>query len=500
MMQEENESNFAKTLHSLLVCLVTIGGTITMVVFLYIMIGDPEESFGTALGFCVVLLIASIPIALKVVCTITLALGAGELAKDGAIVRRMDAIEALAGVSVLCSDKTGTLTEGKMKLSEDWEQDGTCVFKEGYTSQMVIELAMMCARFEVWTDGEKNKGFDAIDTMLMSCGVLTANDLKDKYVRGTLPGTDDVEDFDEFSPETRHTQTQIVAKEEQDSNVELQVSDQSTLNPYGSKFRVAKGATKTVLDMCVESGNNLELLTEYNSKIEAFAARGIRALAIAKSDQIEVEMVQPADGTMKGKPKGWYMIGFLTFSDPPRSDSKEVIKRALQFGVQVKMITGDAQLIAIETCKQLGMGSKVEGPNCFDSTWRIEDLMEATDLNEKYGGEDGIVTNSNGFAQVLPEQKYLIVKTLQQDGHVVAMCGDGVNDAPALKKANVGIAVEGACKQAQNASKIVLTEPGLSTIVKAMVISRKIFTRMQNFVIYRVACTEQVRNASLKLG
>merc|ERR1711966_610977 len=174
--------------------------------------------------------------------------------------------------------------------------------------------------------------------------------------------------------------------------------------------------------------------------------------------------------------------------DPPRPDTKHTIDCANEFGVGVKMITGDHKAIAVETCKVLGMGTHVLGTESLP-LMKAEDLEKAQTLGRDYGA---LCQSANGFAGVLPEHKFLIVEALRQTGHIVGMCGDGVNDAPALARADVGIAVQGATAAAQASSDIVLTEPGLSTIVTAVVVSRKIFTRMKNFVIYRVACTEQL--------
>jgi H+-transporting ATPase len=481
MLTEETMGNFEKTLQDLLVCLVSIGFSITLIVFLYIQIGTPKETFGRALSFSVVLLIASIPIALKVVCTVTLSLGANQLAEDGAIVRKIEAIEALAGVTVLCSDKTGTLTTGQMQLQDDWHEDGkgTLAFAtptdsyhkgEKCTPKMILEMAVLSAKYEIWDDTVEpamNK-FDAIDTMLMGWGGIDKKETRATYDRAKIKDTNST-DYDPFDSESKHTKSQME-----------HIGKEATCNygENGCKFRVAKGATKEIFEMCRK--NNAKDEKEYNEQIANYAAKGIRCLAIAKSENVEL--------TADGSTQGWFLVGLFTFSDPPRSDSAAVIQRANEFGVKVKMITGDVPLIAKETCKLLGMGHDVHGPEDFEATPILE-LIDAVDLGEKYGD---MVNAADGFAGVLPEQKYLIVKALQQKGHLVCMCGDGVNDAPALKRADVGIAVQGAKAPAQDASKIVLTQPGLSTIVKAIVISRKIFTRMQNFVIYRVACTEQL--------
>ena len=503
MMNADDEvSHFEKVLQQLLLALSTLGGVVITIVFIYVMAGPPKGDFMDVLGFCVVLLIASIPIALKVVCTVTLALGAAELAKDGAIVTKISAIEELAGVTMLCSDKTGTLTEGKMQLTEEWNMSDTaeaqkfdaltdedksfycpgwtfCSYNDlqtatKYSKLDLLHLATLCTEWHAWVEGESK--FDAIDTMLLNSPQVSRSELSGKYE--FVKDRNNADDYDAFDTATKRTMAHLQAK------------DPEFAFKFGPRFRIAKGATKVIMQMCLDSGNNHDIKDHYETVIQSYAARGIRAIAVAKSND--------AVANENCNATGWHMVGLLTFLDPPRPDSAEVIRKAGTFGVTVKMITGDAQPIAVETCKKLGMGhqiitghdeSKDSGdPPTFEIS-SIQELMSDKMLGEKYGE---LCSNTDGFANVLPEHKYLIVETFRQLGHLVAMCGDGVNDAPALKKADVGIAVSGAKASAQNASKIVLTRPGLATIVKAIVISRKIFTRMQNFVIYRVACTEQL--------
>ena len=239
----------------------------------------------------------------------------------------------------------------------------------------------------------------------------------------------------------------------------------------GGGFKVSKGAPHVILEMCA---NKEKIRADVESKVLELAHRGIRSLAVART---------------KGSENGqWEFLGILTFLDPPRPDTKHTIDCANDFGVSVKMITGDHRAIAVETCRVLGMGTNVLGQEKLP-LMKAEDLEVATTLGRDYGE---LCRGADGFAQVFPEHKYLIVESLRQQGFLTGMTGDGVNDAPALKRADVGIAVQGATNAAQAAADIVLTEPGLSTIVTAIVTSRKIFQRMKNFVIYRIACTEQL--------
>jgi len=231
---------------------------------------------------------------------------------------------------------------------------------------------------------------------------------------------------------------------------------------------VMKGAPNIVLGYCE---NKEAIRAEFEEEVENLAERGIRALAVARGFE----------------PGGLIMVGILTFLDPPRPDTKRTIERAVEQGIAVKMITGDHIAIAKETSRTLGMGDNILPPGDLPN-YDVSAEIPKT-LGDDYGE---MIENSDGFAQVFPEHKFLIVEALRQRGYSCGMTGDGVNDAPALKKADVGIAVQGATDAARAAADLILTAPGLSVIVDAIIISRCIFQRMKNYVIYRVACTIQL--------
>lgn len=326
------------------------------------------EDFLEAIAFCVVLLVASIPIAMQVVCTSTMALGSRKLAEEKVIVTQLQSIETLSGMNCLCSDKTGTLTRNKMEL-----QDDLPIFSPGVTREEVLVTAALAAK---WKEPPK----DALDTL-----VLNAIDLRplDSYkLVDHLP----------FDPTIKRTE--------------------STLRhpKSGKTFKATKGAPQIVLALA----HNVEEIREaVEAKVLELARRGIRCLAVAKTDD-----------------KGWVFMGIMTFLDPPRHDTKETIRLAHENGIGVKMITGDQAAIAVETCRMLGMGTTILGTDVLPTS-KIEDGLSQT-LGVDYGA---IVESSDGFAQVFPEHKFLIVEILRQRGWVVGMTGDGVNDAPALKKA-----------------------------------------------------------------
>ncbi|KAL2896794.1 Plasma membrane ATPase 4 [Bienertia sinuspersici] len=207
-----------------------------------------------------------------------------------------------------------------------------------------------------------------------------------------------------------------------------------------------------------------------------YAERGLRSLAVARQEVPEKTKESP------GGP--WEFVGLMPLFDPPRHDSAETIRRALNLGVNVKMITGDQLAIGKETGRRLGMGT-----NMYPSSSL---LGQDKDSNIASLPVDDLIEKADGFAGVFPEHKYEIVKRLQERKHICGMTGDGVNDAPALKKADIGIAVADATDAARSASDIVLTEPGLSVIISAVLTSRAIFQRMKNYTIYAVSITIRV--------
>jgi len=420
MLQQDNGlGNLQKILIKIMVVLVVLSFVLCGTA-LGVMLGDGEP-FVHALEFMIVLLVASIPIAIEIVVTTTLALGSRGLSVHGAIVTRLTAIEEMAGMNMLCSDKTGTLTLNKMVI-----QDDTPVYTAGEDQASILVAAALAAK---WREPPR----DALDTL-----VLGAVDLAkcDAYTQL---------DFMPFDPTVKRTEGTV-------------------RGPDGATFKTTKGAPHIILKLITEDRERV--VKAVDAKVHELGTRGIRSLAVARS-------------TPSG---GWQMLGILTFLDPPRPDTKETIHRAMAYGVDVKMITGDHTVIAKETARQLGMGTNIQGSEQLPSMGA--DGKVPKDLGKKYGK---IILDADGFAQVYPEHKFLIVEALRQEGFAVGMTGDGVNDAPALKKADVGIAVQGATDAARAAADIVLTNPGLSVVVEAIIIARTIFGRMRNFINYRIA-------------
>ncbi|MEJ2215470.1 MAG: plasma-membrane proton-efflux P-type ATPase [Gemmatimonadota bacterium] len=366
--------------------------------------------------FALILVVASIPVAMPAVLSVTMAVGAMALSKMKAIVSRLESIEEMAGVDILCSDKTGTLTQNKLKLGDP------LLLGAKDDDQLLLAASL----------ASKEEDQDAIDLAVLSG--LRRQDALDEYEQLQ---------FVPFDPVAKRTEATI-----RDS--------------AGQSFRVTKGAPQVILDL---SRVEADTRAEAEKAIDEFASRGYRTLGVARADQED----------------RWSFLGVLPLFDPPRDDSADTIRDAERHGVHVKMVTGDNMAIAREIGAKLGLGKNM---------LPAEDLFgdEGAPANEALAEQ---VETSDGFAQVFPEHKFDIVKLLQARGHIVGMTGDGVNDAPALKQADVGIAVSGATDAARTAADLVLTAPGLSTIVRAIEEARRIFERMNSYAIYRI--TETIR-------
>lgn len=413
-------------------CLVSIG----IFVLLEILILYPDSRYGYSyrrgLDNILVLLIGGIPIAMPTVLSVTLAVGAQQLAKHKAIVTRITAIEELAGVTILCSDKTGTLTTNKLTI------DKALVKTYGpFSPEDTLLLAAYASRTE---------NQDAID----ACVVGSLDD--PARARAGIK----LLEFKPFNPVDKRT--------------EITYREEST----GRLRRVTKGMTGIIIELCKRNKTE-EIENRLEADVEEFATRGLRALAVA------FEELDHDDH--EGEGNGFELVGLLAIFDPPRSDTKQTIDDAMALGVKVKMVTGDQLAIAKETGRRLGLG---------DHMYPAKVLKDGPAPGGKHLTLDEMIMDADGFAGVFPEHKYEIVKRLQGLGHLCAMTGDGANDAPALSRANVGIAVEGATDAARGAADIVLTEPGLSTIVHAIRGSRIIFQRMRNYSIYACAVTIRI--------
>ncbi len=411
--EAKTQSHFQKAVIKIGNYLIFLAIALVLVIFIVAL--SRHESILETLQFTLVLTIAAIPVALPAVLTVTMAIGAVTLAKKKVLVSKLAAIEEMAGMDILCSDKTGTITKNELTLAPVRSF-------AGFSDEDVLFLATLASR-------EEDR--DPIDNVIIkNTKTLPAYEKIDKYT---------VNSFKPFDPVTKRT--------------EADITDFDHVN-----FKVTKGAPQIILSL---AENKKEVGAEIEKEISDFAEKGYRALGVAKTDD-------------QGK---WKLIGIIPFFDPAREDSAKTIKTAETMGVEVKMITGDHVAIAKEIARQVNLSTDILPAESF------------MDKNDQEAGD--LIEKSGGFAQIYPEHKYRIIELLQDRGHIVGMTGDGVNDAPALKKADTGIAVAAATDAAKSAADIVLTLPGLSVIINSLKESRKIFQRMNSYAIYRI--TETIR-------
>ena len=392
---------------------------VTLITIVSVFRGDPLLS---TLEFALILLVAAIPVAMPTVLSVTMAVGARLLAKKEAVVTRLAAIEELAGMDVLCSDKTGTLTMNQLTLGQPFTAAGAA-------PDEVVLCGALASRVE---------DQDAIDLAVIG-GVADKKTLADYQILKFQP-------FDAVRKRTEAT---------------VRGAD-------GKMFFVAMGAPQVILGI---AANVNDVRADAEKAVDAFAARGFRSLGVARAEQ----------------ENAWRFIGILPLFDPPRKEAKETIADAEMMGVKVKMLTGDHLAIARETAHQLGLGTAI-----LDASSLGDGLDNASASAAAKRAQADAIEAADGFAQVFPEHKFAIVSSLQEHGHIVGMTGDGVNDAPALKKADCGIAVSGATDAARAAASIALLTPGLSVIIDAIKESRRIFQRMTSYAIYRIAETIRV--------
>ncbi|KAL5798968.1 hypothetical protein ACOSQ2_003788 [Xanthoceras sorbifolium] len=409
------------------ICSIAVG----MVIEIVVIYGLQQRGYRVGIDNLLVLLIGGIPIAMPTVLSVTMAIGSHRLSQQGAITKRMTAIEEMAGMDVLCSDKTGTLTLNKLTVDKNMIE----VFAKGVDKDMVVLMAARASRLE---------NQDAIDGAIVSM----LSDPKEARA-----GIKEIH-FLPFNPTDKRTAL-------------------TYLDGAGKMHRVSKGAPEQILQL---AHNKSDIERKAHAIIDKFAERGLRSLGVAR---------QQVPAGNKDSPGGpWEFVALLPLFDPPRHDSAETIRRALDLGVSVKMITGDQLAIGKETGRRLGMGT-----NMYPSSALLGENKDAASAALPI---DDLIEKADGFAGVFPEHKYEIVRRLQARKHICGMTGDGVNDAPALKKADIGIAVADSTDAARSASDIVLTEPGLSVIISAVLTSRAIFQRMKNYTIYAVSITIRI--------
>ncbi|MDE2311352.1 MAG: plasma-membrane proton-efflux P-type ATPase [Betaproteobacteria bacterium] len=361
-----------------------------------------------------VLLMSAVPVALPVMFTVSMALGAKELAKRGVLVTRLSAAEDAATMDVLCVDKTGTITMNQLAVTG-------VIPLERASEADVLSAAALASQ-------ESNQ--DPIDLAFLAAA-------KERHVFDDAPAATPVS-FAPFDATTRRTE--------------------AVVEQNGQRLRVMKGAVRTIAEACGLKAPAIEVL---EARVNESALKGYRTLAVARG---------PAAGTPE-------LLGLVTLVDPLRPDARQLIATLHGLGVSVKMLTGDALAVAREIAHGVGL------PNIR----RVADLKAAS---AQAGNETvDLLAGADGFAEVYPEDKYIVVQHLQAAGHVAGMTGDGVNDAPALRQAEVGIAVSTATDVAKGAASVVLTEPGLTNIVALVEQGRTIYQRILTWVINKISRT-----------
>jgi len=464
--QQEQKSHFQKAILSIGNYLISL--TAILIVIIVITSLFRGDSISEILRFSLVLSIASIPVAMPAVLSVTMAIGAMNLARKQVIVSRLAAIEELAGMDILCSDKTGTLTKNLMSMK-------TLEPFNSYGEEELIKYALLSS---------KEENSDPLELPIFEYAKSRNIQVTEEYK---------LLKFIPFDPISKRTQAIYYFNDK--------------------KFIVTKGAPQVILELC-----NSHQEDDIVNRVEELAEDGYRTLGVAVKFQSDSD---------------FHFVGILPMFDPPRDDAKFTIEDAQELGVCVKMITGDNISIAKHISKLLCIGDNILDSKELKGNTQKEFLLLtniiATAIYKKMGDADedevkkfakeivsdvkkdfegitlskgyakkheseiiDIIEEADGFAQVFPEDKYYIVDKLQKAGHIVAMTGDGVNDAPALKKADVGIAVSGATDAARAAADVILLTAGLSVINNAFKEARKTFAKMQSYSIFRIAETIRV--------
>jgi H+-transporting ATPase len=364
----------------------------------------------TIVTFALIFLMGAVPVALPAVFAVVLSVGAMELATRGALVTRLDSIEDAASMDVLCLDKTGTITQNRLTVTDPVPFS---IFKKD-------EVALFAYL------ASKAEARDIVDLTIIEYAKAFGSNLE-SYRQSS---------FTPFDPATKRSEAVVEHEKE--------------------LFRVVKGAPQIVLSLCREVDEKTRV--EVNERVEELSRRGYRTLAVAKSDVGDLENLR--------------FVGLVPLADPPRPDSSGMIEELRKLAVKTKMLTGDNVAIAREIARQVGIGGEIH---------RMADLAHL-DENE----QARVIEESDGLAEIYPEDKYRIVKLLQSKNHLVGMTGDGTNDSPALKQAEVGIAVQNSTDVAKASASIVLTEPGTRVIIDAIKTSREIYQRMLTWVINKV--------------
>ncbi len=406
------------------------------------------EMFMTSVGLAV----AAIPEGLPAIVTIMLSIGVTKMAKKNSIIRKLPAVETLGSSSVICSDKTGTLTKNQMEVTKIMDTRGDAL---GSSSDFILELGTMCTDVELIQNGRKiETSGEATETAIVNCALIhnkNKNELYEKMNR--------------------------VQEIPFDSNRKMM----TTIHKIGEKYRIiTKGAPDVLLARCTKYYENGEIkLLDYQriQKIESYnsqmADNALRVIGIAYRDVSTL----PNSIDTKNIENDLNFVGLLGMIDPPREGVENAVSVCKRAGIKTVMITGDHIATAKAIAKQLGILQNHD----LAITGAELDKISQKELEKN-------IMNYSVFARVSPEHKVRIVKAFQSTGAVVAMTGDGVNDAPALKNADIGIAMgKNGTDVAKNASDMILTDDNFVTIVEAVKQGRNIFENIKKAVHFLLA-------------
>jgi H+-transporting ATPase len=400
--QAGGRSNLEKVIFSVTKTLAILDGVLALAVVAYAVFGNLPLL--QTLPFALILLVASVPVALPATFTIATALGAQDLSHQGVLVTNLSAIEEAAGMDVLCSDKTGTITENRLSVSD----------LHPYAARDendVLRLAAMAS--------------DPSTQDPLDLAILQRAD-----ERRLLPDFGLRANFRPFDPASKRSEADF--------------------QQGGNLLHVAKGAPHAIAPLCAS------IPPTFEQDVDCLAAQGYRVLAVLHRDGGAAQL-----------------SGLVSFQDPPRADSSDLIHELHEMGIRVVMVTGDGSSTAQAVARQVGIG---------------DHTCQAQAISENAAPDPGC----DVFAEVLPENKFSLVHAFQNATHIVGMTGDGVNDAPALKQAQVGIAVSSATDVAKAAASLVLTSPGLKNILSAIQISRQIYQRMLTYTLNKIIKTIQI--------
>jgi cation-transporting P-type ATPase F len=438
------------------------------------------NSFTHMFMAAVALAVGAIPEGLPATVTITLAIGVSRMAKRHAIIRKLPAVETLGSASVICSDKTGTLTENQMTVQQIFSNGNIYrVSGSGYSGDGEITI--------------KDKGSETDHNALKEC--LRAGSLCNDSRVAEKDGTFEVEgDPTEGALIVSAKKAPTIIKEDIEKlnridslPFESQYQYMATLheNPEGKRFIYLKGSIEKVLSLCknqLMNGNELKQISreEIQQAADNMASNGLRVLAFARMD-VESSIESLDRENIK---QSFIFLGLQAMIDPPRKEAIEAVKTCYKAGIQVKMITGDHLLTAKAIASKLGFKAPSSDDSKENELIAIsgEELEKLNDDEFKEKADKASV-----FARVTPEQKLRLVKALQKKGYITAMTGDGVNDAPALKQANIGVAMgHSGTEVAKEAADMVLVDDNFASIEGAVEEGRCAFDNLRKFILWTI--------------